>query len=213
MKAGKECHYPIQRCTTSRHTKAIVARPLLPQVAEVARPRSLQLNLTHGSSNDKRAFAFYLSDVSGMLSGSFDADFWSRIFVQRSVAVPALWHSLVAISMLTELLSKKRLLGHVAQDYATIHNMAIQHYNRAIRLSSFSAHSKGLADVESLVINSLVFSFIEFILVDVSRAAMHLNSGRQLLTEWRGLNVESPSPRESIVTEFLIPIFDYSGNF
>ena len=208
-RAGKTCHYATQKIDNApENAQNIARRSLLPYVSQ---PQTLKLNLVPGSGKEKRSFEFYVSELGDMLAGSFDAEFWKQIIVQRSCTVPALWHSLVSLSMFTELRDRGMVASLDTSDPTQSRSAAIQHYNKALRLSSSSIASKDSIEIEGVIINSIVFTLIELVLVDVSKASLHLSSGGKLLEIWRRENPVPQPHQKRMFEDFLIPIFDYMG--
>lgn len=177
------------------------------------RPQTLRLNLVPGREKGKRTFELYVVEISDMLVGSFDGEFWTRILVQRSCAEPAVWHSLLALTMLAELRLKERTTRGVISEASELQHTAMTHYNRSVQLSSSMASALSHEKVESLIINSLIFALIELTLVDIEKASLHLTGGARLIEAWLAEN-SAPQPHQRYLFDaFLKPMFDYMGMF
>lgn len=204
-KIGKQCVYPVNPTDNVDHKQVTRQRLLLPQVAGA---RLLKLNLVPGSGMEKRSFEFYVVELGDMLTSSFDIAFWKGILIQRSCSEPALWHSLVSLSMFSELRNKD-VNGVRAKTTDRSDNLALWHYNKAIQLSTQSVTANDPSASDILLVNSILFTLIELVQVDVARASVHLSSGFRLLERSKAEQQKVQPYQKDFLQELLVPMFSH----
>ncbi|KAK5120504.1 hypothetical protein LTR85_006159 [Meristemomyces frigidus] len=154
------------------------------------------LEVVPGASNELRALEFFRHRTAPALSSYFDADFWTRLVFQMSMAEPAIRHAMVAVGSLHRLRERganplPMVQSILAQDppfesvpktkHTTDPNdpFAMAQYNKAI-----SHLSKRLQDPvsanEIALLTCILFVCVEFIRGDVDPAIKHFKAGMSI---------------------------------
>lgn len=201
-KAGKECEYELPKAASkaSHGREIMLRRPLQPKATTISH---LSLNLVPGSGKEKRSFEFYVSELGPMLSGSFDIEFWNQLLIQRSCAEPAIWHSVISLSMLHE----HATLNSDASSATEVRTSALQHYNKAV--GSLNRHTTDAQlHFENLVIACTMFACIEVLLQDPEKAGIHMTSGMKMVQDWKLKSSSAPPYQKKFMEGLMEPIFD-----
>jgi hypothetical protein len=150
-----------------------------------------------------------------MLSGRFDADFWSGIVLQMAHAEPAIRNAMIALADLNQ--HGTGSLDH-ARRYATAspRSQFWLYYNRAVRHLVNRMNEPSYTPEVGLVV-CLLFVCIGFLRADTQAAIKHLKSGLGIVSELRRhapisthqarLARGSISRPLNIIEETLVPVF------
>ncbi|KAM3068174.1 hypothetical protein ACMFMG_011223 [Clarireedia jacksonii] len=137
-----------------------------------------------------------------MLSGYFDADFWTGTLLQIGLSDATVWHSALALSSLHEE-SMVRAGKQNRFARAEVRSFALKHYNEAIgRLASRISHDGASRDV--VLVSCLLFVCIENMLGNVTAAITHIHSGMSLIRSWATKN----SQPTNVLEDTLSQLFD-----
>ncbi|KAK4547463.1 hypothetical protein LTR36_001119 [Oleoguttula mirabilis] len=149
-----------------------------------------------GASAELHALQFFQDRTAPALSSYFDADFWTRLVFQMSMAEPAIRHAMVAVGSLHQQREGsagappmlRSMMGHdpsiesaPVRKRITNHNdqFAMVQYNKAI-----SHLSKRLQDpvcaIDIALLTCILFICVEFIRGDVDPALQHFKSGMSI---------------------------------
>jgi hypothetical protein len=139
-----------------------------------------------------------------MLSGYFDAEFWTGTLLQIGLSDATVWHSALALSALHE----ESLVREGKQNHFTsaeIRSFALKHYNAAIsRLSNRISHDDASRDV--VLVSCILFVCIENMLGNVAAAITHVHSGMSLIRSWT--TKDHPTQSSTLLEDTLSPVFD-----
>lgn len=142
-----------------------------------------------------------------MLSGNCDHEFWTRILTQTSCVDPAVWHSVMAVSMLQQ----HSISRSPEADGKDLLYHSLQHYNKAVELLT-----KPILDArvrsETLIIACAVFVCIEVMLGDIESSRKHIFSGVQMINDWKQQRFRAPSYQRGLMEGHMEPIFDNMGS-
>ncbi|KAF7558758.1 hypothetical protein G7046_g5397 [Stylonectria norvegica] len=121
-------------------------------------------------NTELRSLAFFRQAVAPVLSGPFDASFWTHLVTQVMHHEPAVCHAVLAISSLYENFSPESLQPQ--------HNaFAIRHYNKAIQLLL----GDKAQTVDTVLVVCALFICIEFLRGDHEAAISHSRHGVHVL--------------------------------
>ena len=167
-----------------------------------------------GTARDRRSFDFFRSQTGPMLSGPFDANFWTRLLLQFSHSEPTVWHSLLALSTLHEqyLLDNDHRCDH---DYASNRRFALQHYNEAIGLLTGSS-PESKPSTEVILVSCILFVCLELLLGNVEGAINHVHGGIKIIHGWKSEQAKSgakssqkSTPTVEFIEDNIGPLFDH----
>jgi hypothetical protein len=152
-----------------------------------------------------------------MLSGRFDADFWSGIVLQMAHAEPAVRNAIIALAYLNQ-----HGTGNLdpARRYAAMsyRSKFWSYYNRAVRNLVDRMDEKSYTAEVGLVV-CLLFVCVEFLRADTQAAITHMKSGLKIISELRRNHSAIPSIQQArpvrgstseslnIVEKTLVPVF------
>lgn len=206
-KTGKDCIYETTDPSFKDPNEASIAstRPMQPKNAAVPR---LNLNLVQGGKREKKGFYFYVTQLGPMLSGNCDREFWTRILCQTSCVDPAVWHSVMAVSMLQQ----HSLSRSTDADGKDLLYYSLQHYNKAVELLTKPALGVQVRS-ETLIISCAVFACIEVMLGDIESSRKHILSGVKIISDWKLESFRAPAYQRTLMEGHMEPIFDNLGVF
>lgn len=161
-------------------------------------PEPLSLSPAPGftTTAERRAFDFYRSRTSKILSGPFDTGFWGGLVIKMSASEPAVRHAILAISSLHEAVDSR---GRKGRHLDT--RFAFREYGKAITSLRNWAQRDEPSAVPLLV--CILFICVEFLADRDSAAQMHICQGRKILS---GLGDGHSSSME-MVRRSLLPIY------
>ncbi|KPM34597.1 hypothetical protein AK830_g11972 [Neonectria ditissima] len=119
-----------------------------------------------------RSLAFFHQVVAPVLSGPFDASFWTHLVAQATHHEPAARHAVLAISSFFEGFSATTCRSKANNPFA------ILHYNRAIKRVITSQ----VKDINSILVVCILFICIEFLRGDEKAAISHTRHGVRVLS-------------------------------
>ncbi|KAE9985584.1 hypothetical protein EG327_004628 [Venturia inaequalis] len=165
-----------------------------------------------GSVLEQRALEFFFYETAPQLSGFFTSRFWNGSVLQMSLSEPAIRYAMIAVSAMYE---DENLYGKSPVARTESHAaFALEYYNKAI--SSLIRAAKANPDsIRVPVMAALIFICLEFLRGNVGIALTHIESGIQMLKDWRRKHCggQSPFAHSSIDAEAafiereLVPIF------
>ncbi|RAK99586.1 Zn(II)2Cys6 transcription factor [Aspergillus ibericus CBS 121593] len=167
---GRKCdgydqtHLPL---ATARSRKSIVLQM----------PASIATNLRGMTPDERRGFAFFLTQTVPMITSCFNSDVWQRLVLQMSQADPAVGHAVVALSAMHQ----DTQLQHITLHHSPLRRFALEQYNRAIsmlhtRLPSNDPQLRGV-----VLMCCFVFVTLELLQGDYPAAMAHLQNGLNIL--------------------------------
>lgn len=123
------------------------------------------------------------------------SDFWTRMLLQRSQAFPAVHHAIVALSSLHEDLvhTKDDDLGCMKRQ-----KVFLQQFNKAI---GYLRSRRNEQNVQATLSCCVVFICVEMARGNHDIALKHLESGLQILKEWKATQGTSTSEELDDITE------------
>ncbi|WAO86177.1 Zn(2)-C6 fungal-type domain-containing protein [Fusarium falciforme] len=159
-------------------------------------PLSLSPSPGFGSPAETRAFDYYRSRTSRILSGPSDTGFWGGLVIKMSASEPAVRHAILAISSLHEAVDSRSRTGHKLDT-----RFAFREYGNAITSLRNWAQRDEPSAIPLLV--CILFICVEFLADRDSAAQMHICQGRKILS---GLGDGHSSTME-MVKRSLVPIY------
>ncbi|KAG4428360.1 hypothetical protein IFR05_016154 [Cadophora sp. M221] len=165
-------------------------------------------SLVRGTTQDQRAFDFFCSVTSPILSCHFDEDFWNYFLLQMSRSESTVWHSVIALGTLHE-------QGTIDDDDLRLlhHRNGLSHYNKAItQLTKFTEPESQSA--ESVLVSCIIFVCVEIVLGNIKGARNHLQAGVEIISS---LDTPGSLPtfyqsNGQLLKSNVVPIFDHFNN-
>ncbi|KAH8687345.1 hypothetical protein BGZ60DRAFT_510060 [Tricladium varicosporioides] len=139
------------------------------------------LNQVKGSTEEKASFDFFQGWTSKELSVPFDAKFWKRAVLQISHSEPTIWHSMLALSSAHQCTMFIDENGNIP---ASRRHRAVEYYTKALGLLANSKTSSQLS-LELVLVNCVIFVFLEIFLGNNKGAMRHLQSGTKIMNNYR----------------------------
>ncbi|KAH0557085.1 hypothetical protein GP486_005126 [Trichoglossum hirsutum] len=177
--------------------------PLQTTSTAVAAPGAMLMS-NAGSFEERRALDFFCHYTAQQFPGLFLDDFWCRL-LQLSNIEPAIRHAMIAVGSIHEQYETYMTTISVAGSVAdTSHRFAVTEYNKATSslVKRLSADSNS---VLTTIVACLLFISLEFLRGEVDQALTHLQSGLNILSNWR----EGPrASTESSTVEEVLPVFE-----
>ncbi|KAH6721934.1 hypothetical protein BKA61DRAFT_164911 [Leptodontidium sp. MPI-SDFR-AT-0119] len=202
---GFTCEYMTAQ-PKPKHTVAAVRPKLLPKpvIPTIETPPSL----FRGTTQDQRAFDFFCSVTSPILSCHFDEDFWNHFLLQMSQSESTVWHSVLALGILHE-------QGTIDDEDLRLlhHRNGLSHYNKAIVQLTKSTEPKSQS-AESVLVSCIIFVCVEIVLGNIMGARNHLQAGVEII---RSLDTPGSLPtfcqsNGKLLKANVVPIFDHFNN-
>ncbi|PYI03207.1 hypothetical protein BO78DRAFT_291895, partial [Aspergillus sclerotiicarbonarius CBS 121057] len=167
---GRKCdgydmtHLPL---ATARTRKSIILQM----------PASIATNLRGMTPDERRGFAFFLTQTVPMITSCFHSDVWQRLVLQMSQADAAVGHAVVALSAMHQ----DAQVQHITLHHSPLRRFALEQYNRAIsmlhtRLPSNDPQLRGV-----VLMCCFVFVTLELLQGDYPAAMAHLQNGLNIL--------------------------------
>jgi hypothetical protein len=129
--------------------------------------------------DESRAIHIYVQRVAPMLSGYFHDHFWSQLVLKLCSQEGAICHSIVALSLTFEQnCETDRNARTLVKEELIVHS-----YNKAIR--SLISLDKTTAPLHIYLVACIIFSYVHNIRSQVQTAVGHIQSGVQLVNEWK----------------------------
>lgn len=167
-----------------------------------------------GSGRERRSFHYFRDRTVPDLSGYFRSEFWDCLVLQFCHAEPAIRHALIALGAVHETFK-------ISEDHAARtgqeewdRRFALQQYNRAIINLRKHLSTSGHQSVEVALICCLLFICFESLSGNHKSALCHLESGLDILRNWRTRNIHLsssnvwfPSSESDIIEDHLIQVF------
>lgn len=144
-------------------------------------PPGVQLGQFEG-----RMFHMFRNETVKHVAGVFDHSFWKVNVLRAARIYPAIWHASLAVAAMQE-----RNIIHAGTTNLDIkrkfYGFALLQYNAAIRILLEIATKPNLsvADQETLLMASMLFTTLSILQSDGSQAITHANNGIQLFYRWR----------------------------
>lgn len=168
-------------------TQVVKFRQLVPRVA--------------GSSQERRAFHYFVSNTVAELSGFYTSSFWERLILQASSSDAALRHAVVAIGTLHEEFANRRL-SYYSKEASGGVAFAVNQYLKAIAQLRKSLSSGNLAPLSALM-SCILFVCFDSLRGSFVSAMVHLQSGLKILRDMKGRTIEM----DSIIEDDIVPLF------
>ena len=140
-------------------------------------PASIATNLRGMTSDERRGFAFFLTQTVPMITSCFNSDLWQRLVLQMTQADAAVGHAVVALSAMHQDAQVQQTTPH----YSPLRRFALEQYNRSIsmlytRLPSNDPQLRGV-----VLMCCFVFVTLELLQGDYPAAMVHLQNGLNIL--------------------------------
>lgn len=149
---------------------------------------------------EQRAFWFFQHCTAPCISGDFDTEFWRVIVLQISQTEPAVRHAVLAVSSLHEGLGAGLSDGALSQPQQSF---ALQQYNKAIARLLDQMNNPFTKPLASLL-TCVLFVCIEYMQGKDKESLIHLEQGRQLLTQ---LNKRSNDSDMQCIVKHIVPLY------
>lgn len=156
--------------------------------------------LEFAAPEEKRAFWFFQHCTAPCISGDFDTDFWRVIVLQISQTEPAVRHAVLAVSSLHEGLGAGYSDCGLSQPQQSF---ALQQYNKAIARLLDQMNNPLTKPLASLL-TCVLFVCIEYMQGKDKESLIHLEQGRQLLTQ---LSQQSNDPEMECIVRHIVPLY------
>lgn len=127
------------------------------------------------------AVKHFAAQLGNELAGYFSDDVWCHIIPLVSQHEPAIWHAVVAVSLLDSSLR----IDHSQEDGSLKRKQAITHYGKAIQDLNTRINSGERAFCKDVILLScLLFAIFESLQNHIPSALRHISGGLKLLVEW-----------------------------
>ena len=166
-------------------------------------PRSLGVLLDWASPEEKRSFHFFQHVTAPSLSGDLDAAFWKVLVLQICQTEHAVRHAVLAVSSLHEGLLQGTVDPYM--DGGASQSFALQQYNKAISRLLDQMNNAGSKPMASLL-TCILFVCIEFMQSKDKESLIHLEQGRQILSQLER-KAKSDDPEIECIKEHLVPMY------
>lgn len=155
------------------------------------------------SSDEKRSFHFFQHVTAPCLSADFDGAFWRVLVLQICQTEPAVKHAVLAVSSLHESMVRGTFAPYV--DTGDRQSFALWQYNKAITCLLDQMRE---ADAKPLVplLTCVLFVCIEFMQGKDRESLIHLDQGRQILSQL-GRKVTMRNPEVDVIKQHLVPMY------
>ena len=138
-----------------------------------------------GNSQERRYLHYFHTHAALDLAGYFDSNFWNRLVLQVSHSEPAIQHSLIALSSLHETLQAGGLGGSGNGQAEPSPLFTLQQYNKALSHLAKHLSQKEKLSIEVTLISCILFICLELLRGSYESAIAHLQSGLNILNDWR----------------------------
>ncbi|KAJ3497438.1 hypothetical protein NLG97_g1906 [Lecanicillium saksenae] len=135
---------------------------------------------------ESRMFHMFRNETVKHVAGVFDHSFWKVNVLRAARIYPAIWHASLAVAAMQE-----RNIIHAHSQNQDIkrkfYGFALLQYNAAIKilLEIAQKSTQSVAEQETLLMASLLFTTLSILQSDGSQAITHANNGIQLFYRWR----------------------------
>ncbi|KAL6796428.1 hypothetical protein GGI42DRAFT_345227 [Trichoderma sp. SZMC 28013] len=135
------------------------------------------------SREEYRYFEYFCRNVLHRLTGfDYQSKFWNEIVPQFSQSSPAVLHAVLALSALYE-----HLDGH-SKDTHQWNKLILKQYNRSIRCLRLALSPQ---PIQFTLTCCILFITFESAQDDYQKALLHLQSGLDILKDWRTKEIKS----------------------
>lgn len=161
-----------------------------------------------GNVQERRYFHYFRTHAASDLAGYFDSNFWNRLILQVSHSEPAIQHSLIALSSMHESLQANTLGGSGNGQMEPSHGFTLQQYNKALGHLAKHLSQKGKESLKVTLISCILFICLELLRGSYESAIAHLQSGLNIINDWREKNSQSTLSSSSTSLPNVHPIED-----
>lgn len=193
----QRCHKTGRKCDGYFDPRALTKRRSMKDVSP--HDQVLGSLLESAAPEEKRAFWFFHQCTAPCISGDFDAIFWRVVVLQTCQTEPALRHAVLAVSSLHESLGGAWPFpnGSIARPQQSLqYNRAITHFTEQMK----NPHTKPLVSL----LTCILFVCIEYMQGKHKESLIHLEQGRQLLTQ---LDRRSSDPEMECIVRHVVPLY------
>ncbi|MCJ1482603.1 hypothetical protein MMC06_002769 [Schaereria dolodes] len=146
---------------------------------------------TSGTDQERRSFYFFRRETVIEFSGWFESSFWTHLVLQVSHAEPAVRHLTIALGFLHESSQHDDVFFKTTGHLDDRHQFALQQCNKAIGLLRTGLSTSTPQSVEITLIACVLFICFECFLGNHGSALDHLQSGLNILRNWRATHTSS----------------------
>ncbi|KAH6624760.1 hypothetical protein B0J18DRAFT_188861 [Chaetomium sp. MPI-SDFR-AT-0129] len=206
-KTGRRCDGYLDAKTMSQRRR----RSAVHMISSVGEPRAPpSLFYDWAAADERRAFHFFQHITAPCLSGDLDGAFWRVLVLQICQSEPAVRHAVLAVSSLHEGMVQATGTSHVNVNVKTNSeersSFALYQYNRAI---AFLLDQMRTVDAKPLVplLTCVLFVCIELMQSKDRESLLHLDQGRQILSQLGRKGTAAPSPEINLIKQHLVPMY------
>ncbi|KAJ5091657.1 hypothetical protein NUU61_006527 [Penicillium alfredii] len=152
------------------------------------------VSLPGGSSDERRGFAFFLSQTIPNLTGFFDSSLWSGLVLPMSHAERAVNHAVVAISALHEDMETRGAPLAREDLMNRRQRFALEQYGRSLAVLNQRRHSQDPKLREVILTCCLLFVAFDLMRGHYDPAILHLKQGLAIITEVSHSTGDSKAP-------------------
>lgn len=135
---------------------------------------------------ENRMFHMFRNETVRHVAGVFDHSFWKVNVLRAARVYPAIWHASLAVAAMQErnIIRAESTNLDVKRKF---YGFALIQYNAAIKLLLEIAMKpcQSVAEQETLLMASMLFTTLSILQSDGSQAITHANNGIQLFYKWR----------------------------
>ena len=161
-----------------------------------------------GNDQERRYLHYFHTHAASDLAGYFDSNFWNHLILQVSHSEPAVQHGLIALSSIHETLQAGALRGVGLDRVAPSQRFTLQQYNKALSHLGKNLSQKGKQSIEVTLISCILFICLELLRGNYESAVAHLQSGLNIMNDWREKNSQSTFSDASMSIPITRPIED-----
>ncbi|KAG9236647.1 hypothetical protein BJ875DRAFT_371617 [Amylocarpus encephaloides] len=152
-----------------------------------------------GNSQEKRAFAHFITQTSPELNGFYSSGFWDALLPQVSLGEPSLRHAVIAISSLHEDFAGKSMIKYPGKgDNAAF---TLNQYTKALGHLRRSLATGKQAPMMALM-SCILFVCFDSLRGYYQTAIVHLQSGMRILRDLRS----SGRPIDPLIEDVIAPL-------
>ncbi len=158
------------------------------------------------SSDEKRSFHFFQHITAPCLSGDLDGAFWRVLVLQICQSEPAVRHAVLAVSSLHEGMVQAAALTPYANTSEDRNAFALYQYNRAIACLLDQMRTANARPLVPLL-TCVLFVCIELMQSKDRESLLHLEQGRQILSQLGRKGTTPPNPEIDLIKQHLVPMY------
>ncbi|KAK3905595.1 hypothetical protein C8A05DRAFT_12607 [Staphylotrichum tortipilum] len=158
------------------------------------------------SSDEKRSFHFFQHITAPCLSGDLDGAFWRVLVLQICQSEPAVRHAVLAVSSLHEGMVQAAAVTPYVNSSEDRNAFALYQYNRAIACLLDQMRTANARPLVPLL-TCVLFVCIELMQSKDRESLLHLEQGRQILSQLGRKGVSPPNPEIDLIKQHLVPMY------